>query len=88
MRRAPKPNPSLQTEWRVVESDGQPFPPHSAPLVDRERAILRLRYYESWTQAAGEARLPKLPLSIQWRTVQYGPWNGAGTGLDLVEPLS
>lgn len=43
----------------------------------------------AWNMRRAPKPNPKLPLSIQWRTVQYGPWNGApGTRLDLVEPLS
>lgn len=86
MRRAPKPDPNLRTEWRVVEADGQPFPPHSAPLESRDRAETRLRWYESWTSVSGEGRLPKKPMRIEWRSVKVGPWNGHGSGLDLVEP--
>ena len=65
---------AIRVEWRVVEADGQPFPPHSAPLLSRESAERRLTYYESLTRATGEARLPKKPLRIERRSVVTKRW--------------
>ena len=74
-------------EWRVVEATGDPFPPRADPVSRREAAERRLAYYSDPNLTFdGEARLPKLPLRIEWRAVVITEWNVA-RGLDLVEPM-
>ena len=76
-----------ETRWRVVEADGRAYPPNSDPLRSYEVAERRLAYYTKMTRAGGDdARLPKLPLSLEWCQVEAGPWNGVRGGLDLVSP--
>lgn len=74
------------TEWRVADADGQNFPPFAQPRYTREQIEIRLGYYSNLRRATGESRLPKLPLRIEWRTVDYGPWQGGPGTLDLVAP--
>lgn len=77
-----------ETRWRVVEADGRAYPPNSDPLRSYEVAERRLAYYTKMTRAGGDdARLPRLPLSLEWCQIEVGPWNGHGSGLDLVSPL-
>lgn len=78
-----QPDAMITTEWRVVEADGQPYPPHAAPLQTREQAERRVEFYNSLTRATGEGRLPKRPVRMERRVVVWSPWEDGDAGFSL-----
>ena len=63
-----------RTEYRVVDRYGLPYPDLAAPLTTLDRALLRVKHYESISRVSGEARMPDKPLRVECRTVVIGDW--------------
>lgn len=67
------------SEFRVVEANGDPYPPHAQPCRTLRAAMLRRDFYEQLTVVSGEnLRLPVGPLRIERRSMvvsAWEPWN-------------
>ena len=78
------------SEFRVVEANGDPYPPHAQPCRTLDAAIRRRDHYESVKAVSGEARMPVKPLRIERRSQvvsMWEPWNvGALAARDTNEP--
>ena len=61
-------------EYRVVDRYGLPYPDRATPLTTLDRALLRVKHYESITAVSGEARMPDKPLRVESRAVFVGEW--------------
>ena len=74
------------SEFRVVEANGDPYPPHAAPCRDLAQAIRRRDFYSKILSVSGEARMPERPLRIERRSMvvsMWEPWNvGAAPGVE------
>ena len=73
------------SEFRVVDANGDPYPPHAQPCRTLEAAVRRRDFYNTVTAVSGEARMPVKPLRIERRSVvvsMWEPWNvGAASGV-------
>ena len=77
------------SEFRVVEANGDPYPPHAQPCRTLRAAMRRRDFYEQLTVVSGEnLRLPVGPLRIERRSMvvsMWEPWN-VGAARDTNEP--
>lgn len=77
------------SEFRVVEANGDPYPPHAQPCRTLRAAMFRRDFYEQLTVVSGESvRLPVGPLRIERRSMvvsMWEPWN-VGAARDTNEP--
>ena len=66
------------SEFRVVEANGDPYPPHAQPCRTLRAAMLRRDFYEQLTVVSGEnLRLPVGPLRIERRSMVVSAWAAA-----------
>ena len=74
------------SEFRVVDANGDPYPPHAQPCRTLEAAVRRRDFYNTVTAVSGEARMPVKPLRIERRSMvvsMWEPWNvGAAPGVN------
>lgn len=74
------------SEFRVVDANGRPYPPHAQPCRTLDAAVRRRDFYEQVTVVSGEARMPVKPLRIERRSMvvsMWEPWNvGAAPGVN------
>ena len=77
------------SEFRVVEANGDAYPPHAQPCRTLRAAMRRRDFYEQLTVVSGEnLRLPVGPLRIERRSMvvsAWEPWN-VGAARDTNEP--